>query len=233
MGARPFLAARHGAMSRSRTTNPPTTTVTDDQVRVLLDRYRCPVPFHVVRTRFLGNIASPVMAASPMDTIESLWGGELPVFDDLNSANELLRVLVMGLWNQLARHQERRAPFRLLRIDIPATREGLARIALIRREEVVGFIQGLFGKELGLALPQRARRALEALAEAGGLFAGVCGVVADPIKPTSAEDIAQTRFHIRELTKVCEREIHETVLSCTQARRQMLDSVPTTKPTLH
>jgi len=233
MGARPFLAARHGAMSRSRTTNPPTTTVTDDQVRVLLDHYGCPVPFHVVRTRFLGNIASPVMAASPMDTVASLWGGELPVFDDLNSANELLRVLVMGLWNQLARHQERSAPFRLLRIDIPATREGLARIALIRREEVVGFIQGLFGKEQGLALPQRARRALEALAEVGGLFAGVCGVVADPIKPASAEDIAQTRLHMRELTKVCEREIHETVLSCTRARRQMLDSVPTTKPTLH
>jgi hypothetical protein len=127
------------------------------------------------------------MAASPMDTVASLWGGELPVFDSLDSAKELLRVLVMGFWNQLARHQERNALFPLLRIDIPATREGLARRALIRRHEVVGFIQGLFGKEQGLALPQRARYALEAMAEAGGLYE----FASNPAKPVSADDIAQ------------------------------------------
>ena len=176
-------------MSRSRTDKPPSKTVSDDEVRALLDRYRCPVPFHVVRARFLGNIASPVVAASPMDTVAGLWGGELPAFDGLDAANELLRVLVMGLWNQLTRHQERNSPFRLMRIDIPPTREGLARIALIRREEVVGFIQGLFGKEQGLSLPERARRALEALAEAGGLFGRVyefAVIRLSPRRPTTS-----------------------------------------------
>jgi hypothetical protein len=48
-----------------------------------------------------------------------------------------------------------------------------------------------------------------------------------------ADDIAQTRRNIRELTKVGEREIHEVVLSCTRARRQLLNSVPITKPTRH
>jgi hypothetical protein len=188
-------------MSRSRAALPaPTKLVSDDQVRALLDRYQCPVPFHAVRTRFLGNIASPVM----------------------------------GLWNRLTRHQDRNAPFRLTRIKVPATREGLAGIARIRREEVIGFIQGLFGKEQGLALPERARGALEALAEAGGLFTGVYQVAGDPTKPAAAADIAQTRRHIRELTQVCEREIHEAVLSCTRGRRRGLDlMLPTTKPTLH
>src|SRR5262245_7628949 len=130
-------------MSSSRTSK----LVSDDEVRALLDRYRCPVPFHAVRTRFLGSIASPAPPVSQMDSVAGLWGGELPPLDNLDVANELLRVLVMGLWNRLTRHQERNAPFRLMRIDIPATREGLARIALIRREEVVGFIQGLFGRE--------------------------------------------------------------------------------------
>ena len=37
-----------------------------------------PVPFHAVRTRFLGNVASPVMSASALDTLKGLWGGELP-----------------------------------------------------------------------------------------------------------------------------------------------------------
>jgi hypothetical protein len=49
----------------------------------------------------------------------------------------------------------------------------------------------------------------------------------------TADDIAQTRRNIRELTKVGEREIHEVVLSCTRARCQLSNSVPTTKPTRH
>lgn len=220
-------------MSTSRTGVSSTKTVSDDEVRSLLDRYRCPVPFHVVRTRFLGNIASPVIAASPLDTVKGLWGGELPTIDDLDALNELLRVLVMGLWNTLARHQARNLPFRLIRVDAPETREGLAHLAGIRREEVTGFIEGMFGKEQGLALPERARRALEALAEAGGLFRGVYEVTVEPAKSASANDIAQTREHIRELTKICEREIHAALLSCTRVRRRMPNSVSATKPTLH
>ena len=50
--------------------------ISDEAVRALLDWYQCPVPFHTVRTRFLGNIASPDMRASPMKGIAALWGGE-------------------------------------------------------------------------------------------------------------------------------------------------------------
>ena len=220
-------------MSASTRSVPPGKPVSDDEVRALLDRYQCPVPFHVVRTRFLGSISSPIMAVSPIDAVAGLWGGELPVVDSPNAANELLRVLVMGLWNQLARHQQRKAPFRLIGVDTPPTREGLARTALIRREEVIGFIQALFGNEEGLSLPRPACRALEALSEAGGLLGGVYEVASNPMKPASAEDIVQTQSHIRELTKVCEREINEAVLACTGARRQMPNSGPARKPTLH
>ena len=60
---------------------PPLKYVGSKAVRALLDRYACPVPFHVVRMRFLGNIASPKLDASPIKIIETLWGGEMPVFD--------------------------------------------------------------------------------------------------------------------------------------------------------
>ena len=173
------------------------------------------------------------MTASPLDTVAGLWGGEPPAIDNLDALNELLRVLLMGLWNRLARHQNRNLPFRMIRLDAPETREGLANIAAIRREEVIGFIEGMFGKEQGLALPERARRALEALAEAGGLLRGVSEVARDPAKPAAADDIAQTRHHISELTEICEREIHAALLSCTLARRRVPNSVSTTKPTLH
>ena len=88
---------------------PVPSTLSDEDVQILLERYVCPVPFHEVRTRFLGNIATPVMAASPMETVKSLWGGELPEFESLEAANMLIGALVMGLWNRLTRHQERSA----------------------------------------------------------------------------------------------------------------------------
>jgi hypothetical protein len=71
----------------------------DDQVRALLERYACPVPFHEVRTRFLGNIAS-LTSVSPLDVVKELWGGELPEFSDIDAANELIGAMVMGLWNR-------------------------------------------------------------------------------------------------------------------------------------
>ena len=36
-----------------------------------------------------------------------------------------------------------------------------------------------------------------------------------------------------ELTRVGEREIHEVILSCTRARRQLLSAMPAMRPTLH
>jgi hypothetical protein len=187
---------------------------------------------HAARTRFLGNIASPIISASPLDTVKALWGGELPEFDSLDAVNELLAVLVMGLWNRLTRHQERSAPFRLVRVEIPETREGLVHIALIRREELDGFVEGLFGKEQSLELPERAHRALDALSELRAIFDGLYELANNPTKPVTADDIAQTRRNIRELTKVGERKIHAVVLSCTRPRNQLPGSLSTANPTL-
>jgi hypothetical protein len=78
----------------AKRTTPPTGS--DEEVRVLLERYRCPVPFHAVRTRFLGNIATPDMQALPIKTVEALWGGELPTLDTMDAANELIGALVTG-----------------------------------------------------------------------------------------------------------------------------------------
>ena len=112
---------------------PVSPTATDEKVRVILERYRCPVPFHAVRTRCLGNIASPGTGISPSKMVEGLWGGKLPDFDSVDAAKNLYSALIMGLWNRLTRHQERNSPFRLSRPNVPSTREGLAALALIRR----------------------------------------------------------------------------------------------------
>jgi hypothetical protein len=156
--------------------NPSPTT--DEQVRALLERYKCPVPFHEVRTRFLGNIASP-MSASPIKVVQDLWGGELRPFDNIDEANELIGALVMGLWNRLTRHQDRASPFRLMRVDTASTREGLAALALMRRQELDGFVEGLFGREEMVDLPKRAHRALDEPGEVRALFEAVLHLAED------------------------------------------------------
>lgn len=44
------------------------------------------------------------------------------------------------LWNRLTRHQDRGAPFRLMRTEVAATRQGLAAVALMRQQELDGFV---------------------------------------------------------------------------------------------
>ena len=131
----------------------------------------------------------------------------------------------------LVNNQEQSTPFRLTRCK--SRDEGrLIRIALFRREEMDGFVEGLFGTEQSLELPERAHRALDVLSELRAIFDGLYELAGNPTKPVTADDVAQTRRNIRELTKVGEREIHEIVLSCRRARRQLLNPVPTKKPTL-
>src|SRR5262245_52061294 len=70
----------------------------DANLKRLLERYRCPLPFHVVRMRFWGEIVSPSLRASPIKTIESFWPNGLPAFGDAAQANAFFQAL-MGLWN--------------------------------------------------------------------------------------------------------------------------------------
>ena len=212
----------------SKKATPP--TASDDQVRALLQRYRCPVPFHAVRTRFLGNIASPDMQASPIKMVEALWGGELPTFENMDAANELIGALIMGLWNRLTRHQERSAPFRLTRIE---AREEVGKLALLRRQEIEGFVEGLFGDKENLDLPERAHNALGTLAEIRAMLEASRERAEDATKPAEPVDIAVTLGHFRDLTRVAEHEMHEAVLSCTRARRQIMKALPRTRPVLH
>ena len=211
----------------------PPPAASDAEVQALLTRYQCPVPFHEVRTRFLGNIATPDMNASPIKSVESLWGGKLPEFDTIDAANELIGALMMGLWNRLSRHQQRSVPFRLTRRTIPATREGLATLASMRLQELDGFIEGLFGSKDTLELPERAHQGLNVLAEVRALFAATRDLAVDETISAPSKQVETTLQHLRDLTKNAEQEIHAVVLSCTRARRQILEEITSIKPTLH
>jgi class 3 adenylate cyclase len=125
-----------------------------------------PIPAPIQSVADTKELTERGIPTAPRLSIVVLPFGELPEFDSLGAVNELLAVLVMGLWNRLTRHQERSAPFRLVRAEIPETKEGLVRVALVRREELDGFVEGVFGKgtkpRTSRASPSRPRHAVRA-----------------------------------------------------------------------
>ncbi|MEO0809852.1 MAG: hypothetical protein AAFW82_04300 [Pseudomonadota bacterium] len=208
-------------------------TVKDHEVLALLAQYECPVPLHEVRTRFLGNIATPSMSAQPLDIVKDLWGGELPSFDTFEQVNELIDILINRLWNSLTQHQNRNSPVRLRRIDSQPTRECLMSISLMRCQELDGFIEGLFGRQDTLNLPERASNSLERLEELRGLFSAVEKVASDDNIEATEKQIETTLKHLRELTLKAEKEMHTIILVCVRSRKQFLSSLPKERPTFH
>ncbi len=181
----------------------------------------------------MGNIASPVMGASPLETVKRMWGGELPEFDSVEALNELFNALVSGLWNRLTEHQSSRNPFRLLRFDVPQTRDGAKHFALVRRQELDGFVEGLFGPENVIDLPARAHEGLGVLTEVRSFLAGLIALLDDASKPADDSDLRGLVRNIQKLTLIAETEINQIVVSCKRARRQLLAQTATAKPTLH
>lgn len=212
---------------------PKISPVDEEKALTLLQRYGCPVPYHEVRTRFLGNIATPEMSASPMSVVKGLWGGEFPAFESMEAVNELLGILVNGLWNSLTRHQKRSEPFRLVRTPVGTTRGGLAAYALMRRQEIDGFVEGLFNGREDLDLPEKATVSMGVLGELRAMLAGVHALATNDTKIASDGEFAATLKHVQQLTPIIEREINAVVLACTRARRQALKAPDFSGPTFH
>ena len=205
----------------------------DKAVGALLERYACPTSFHVVRTRFLGNIATPKLDASPLRTIESFWEGELPKFDDVGAANELFESL-MGLWNELAKHQSATKPIRLTRMVAKPDSDDIRRLCRTRTEEIEGFIEGLFGDAEFMDLPERANEALDNLGQINAMIRGIVDLLERESAPLASEkDLTGMLKNVGELSHIAEKELHAVVLACKRARQQTLSTIAVGKPTIH
>lgn len=182
----------------------------------------------------MGNIATPDMTASPMQTIRDLWGGELPDFETKEDAEILLTGLMQGLWNGLSNHQKRTNPFKLTRVKTEQPSwEALARLSLIRREELDGFIEGLFAGHDEIDLPEKAHGATNILGELRAMIAGVHELATTKATPTDVMELEGLIKQIRELSIIAEKEINVAIQSCKRARAQMLETYAAEKPVLH
>ena len=103
----------------------------------------------------------------------------------------------------------------------------------MRVHEIDGFVAGLFGREDRIDLPERAHRALDDLAKMRALFVAVQDVATDETKAATPGDVQTTLRYLREMTKHAEHAMHTVVLSCTRARKQILEASPASKAGLH
>lgn len=179
----------------------------------------------------MGAIASPQLRISPMATLQSLWQGEMPEFASADELQTLANGLVMDLWNRLAKHQDSRAPFRLVREAVQVTRASLLALATMRAQELAGFVDGLFGDAQEMELPEKAHHAVTRLDELHGMLEASTLMLADETKPADQRALTQFARNAQEMTRIAEDLINKTIQSCKRARAGHLEAM-STEPTI-
>jgi len=121
----------------------------------------------------------------------------------------------------------------LTRFDVKPTREGVQQYVLVRRQEIDGFVIGLFGNENEIDLPERAHESLDVLADLRSMVAGAVDLLGDLSKPAEPGSLQALVRNIQQMTIIAEKEMNKINLACKRARVQSLEQIPTAKPTLH
>jgi hypothetical protein len=134
--------------------------------------------------------------------------------------NRLLDVLTSGLWNPLTEHQIAGHPFQLMDVPVKQTRAGLHRYALLRQQEIEGFMDGLFGPHEEMDLPESAGDAVGILGKVRAFLTGVITLLDNPGQPAGNDDLAGMSENLQALAIVAEKEMNTVLLSCTRARKQ-------------
>ena len=199
-------------------------------IKRLLKRYDCPLPYHAVRARFLGCIACPAIDSHPMQALAALWDGAMPEIENIEDANELMQGLLIGVWNPLTLLLSGNKAFRLKRMRAPSDGGGLKRFAQTRVNEIDAFVDGLFGGEEAIDMPDTAHEAVEALSELVSFFE-LFVQFAD--EPATEAEFAETVRHAQQLSYIAEHEINEAVQACVKARHAALSRLGDRRLSLH
>lgn len=194
----------------------------DGAIRKLLERHRCPTPFHVVRMRFWGEIVSPSLQASPIKTIESFWPNGLPTFGNADEANAFFQSLI-GLWNSLARFQGGSPPLKLQKVDRVDTREALHAAAKLRVEELHdGFMHGFTGGAQELDVPPGVGNLLARVEKGIELLATTRNTFAKPPGPDDADMLAELGRAFPEVDRAVQADLNAIAAAVTRWRRDQM-----------
>ena len=209
---------------------PPAGKLKANDIKRLLKRYDCPLPYHAVRARFLGCIACPAIDTHPVQALTALWHGTMSEIENIEDANELMQGLINGVWNPLTVLLSANKPFHLARLRAPSNSAGLKRFAETRVSEIDAFVDGLFDGEEAIELPDTAHAAVEALSELASFFESFAQFA---YEPATEVEFGETVGHAQQLSYIAEQEINEAVQACTKTRHAALSRLTDGRPTLH
>lgn len=135
----------------------------DAGVAKFLEQYGSATPFHVVRLRVLGALASPNKDLLPVMVIASFWPEDkFPKFVTKDEADTFFSTF-MGLWRRLEKMSEASQNMLSATGKIPSLED--ARETLLRRVEEVdaGFIEGFWGGLDDMPMPSATAALIDGL----------------------------------------------------------------------
>jgi hypothetical protein len=189
-------------------------STSDAALKKMLKAYDCPLELHEVRMRILGHLIAPEPGISPIDAVQGLWGGQLPEADDIDELNEILDMLMSGIWNPLALQvRVQRKRIKLSKPPAGKGRKAIARLALVRFQELLRFEEGLLGGAEFVDIPQAAAQSMKTLGELAQLFALVHNTIKSGAYGTD-EDVKGLRANVAQLVTIAETEVNAVIDAC-------------------
>ncbi len=202
---------------------PPASVYAD--VKRLLKKYDCPLPLHQIRAQFMGANASPIETVNPTREIQTVWHGQAPNFASVAAANEFMRIMVMGLWNQLAMHFGSIEPFTLIDHTPEPTEKGIKDHAKIRFEEIQGFLEGFAQGQASLHLSEDTVDCLDVLDDLVLMFGGIARLPKER-RVVSLNEIRDLINQLEDLTDIAEKEINQIIAISAAQRRDEAEEPP-------
>ena len=196
----------------------------DEAFQRVLRKYQCPTPFHVVRMRFLGEIASLDFGASPIKTIESLWDGDLPVFDGEKETSMFFNAM-MNMWNRMARHQDG-VLVKLFKPKKLREWDDIATALRMRADEIRdGFLIGFLGTGEEQPLPKSLGDAIDPLTKMADQFDEAAERVLGPQRDENGLSLEDCRRLIEDRTREVEIILTAIMKAAKEHRRLGIEAM--------
>ncbi|WP_135079643.1 hypothetical protein [Terasakiella sp. SH-1] len=145
----------------------------DAGVARFLEQYKSQTPFHVVRTRVLGGLASPNKDLLPVMVVASFWPeDDFPRFVTKDEADKFFSTF-MGLWRRMEKMADAEGALLSARGKLADLEE--AKETLLRRLEEIeaGFIEGFWGGQDDMKMPSATAALIDGLSDEANAYSGL------------------------------------------------------------
>ncbi len=92
----------------------------------------------------------------------------------------------------------------------------------MRCEEIENFIDGLFGGEEDLDVPEEVAEELDVLGETFGYLSGVRDLLTREASPPHEEELADLSKSLLTLDRTAQEQVNSVILACVAERQEMI-----------